>query len=145
MPISETSRHVLRAAAALAAVVAVSCSDAGDEETISGPVGPVAAVVSAYDILKVGTSTITIDGNLSDWAGVPAVTFADDPGNGRGSANNSASVKMVWNDTYLYAAYDVTDSELLAVQTVRDHADLYKDDAIELYIDPRGTGAVIPT
>ncbi len=95
--------------------------------------------VSAYDIVKVGNTGMTVDGNLSDWNGVPAVTFADDPA--RGAAANSASVKLAWNDTYLFAAYNVSDTELLALQTVRDHGDIYKDDEVELYIDPQGDGA----
>jgi hypothetical protein len=93
---------------------------------------------SAYDIVKV--PGMTIDGKLSDWRGVSAISMADDPGNGRGSLNNSAEVKLAWDDTYLYAAYDVTDTELLAVQTARDHGDIYKDDAVELYLDPQGDG-----
>ncbi|MGH7513047.1 MAG: sugar-binding protein, partial [Gemmatimonadales bacterium] len=100
----------------------------------AGPIVPV------YDLVKVGSSGMTIDGNLADWAGVPAIAIADDPANGRGGANNSANVRMVWNDTYLFAAYDVTDTELLAVQTAHDNADIYKDDAVELYIDPQGDG-----
>jgi hypothetical protein len=94
---------------------------------------------SAYDIVKV--PGMTIDGKLSDWRGVAAISMADDPGNGRGSLNNSAEVKLAWDNTYLYAAYDVTDTDLRALQTTRDHGDIYQDDAIELYIDPQGDGA----
>ena len=50
-------------------------------------------------------------------------------------------MKLAWDATYLYAAYTVTDTEILAVQTTRDHADLYKDDAVELFIDPQGDGS----
>ncbi|MGH7511416.1 MAG: sugar-binding protein, partial [Gemmatimonadales bacterium] len=128
---------------ALTAVIATTCTDVDDEKSVAGPavpVGPLAAVVSAYDIHKVGASAITIDGNLNDWAGISPITMADDPANGRGAANNSASVKLAWDATYLYAAYDVSDTELLAVQTAHDNADIYKDDAVELYIDPQGDG-----
>jgi hypothetical protein len=95
--------------------------------------------VSAYDIVKV--PSINLDGNLSDWAGVAHISMADDPNNGRGSLNNSAKVKLAWDNTYLYAAYDVTDTDLRALQTTRDHGDLYKDDGIELYLDPQGDGS----
>jgi hypothetical protein len=98
---------------------------------------------SAYDIVKV--PGMTIDGKLSDWRGVSAISMADDPGNGRGSLNNSAEVKLAWDNTYLYAAYDVTDTELLALQTARDASNIYQDDAIELYIDPQGDGASTPS
>jgi Carbohydrate family 9 binding domain-like len=92
-----------------------------------------------YDIARV--SSMTVDGNLSDWAGVAAISMEDEPDNGRGSLNNTAQVRLAWNDTYLYAAYDVTDTELLAIQATRDHADLHQDDHIELYVDPQGDGA----
>jgi hypothetical protein len=95
--------------------------------------------VSAYDIVKVGSSVITIDGSTADWAGVSAISMADDPG--RGGAANTAKVKLAWTDTHLYAMYDVTDTELLAVQTARDHDEIYKDDEVELYLDPQGDGA----
>ncbi len=94
---------------------------------------------SAYDIVKV--LSINLDGNLGDWAGVASISMADDPNNGRGSLNNSAKVKLAWDNTYLYAAYEVTDTDLRALQTARDHGDLYQDDGIELYLDPQGDGA----
>jgi cellulose/xylan binding protein with CBM9 domain/fibronectin type III domain protein len=95
--------------------------------------------VSAYDLVKL-PAALTIDGNLADWAGVAEITMADDEGNGRGAANNSAKVKLAWDPTYLYVAYDVTDTELLADQTARDNSQIYKDDEVELYIDPQGDG-----
>src|SRR5262249_42267447 len=121
--------------------VALSCNPVDEEKTVTGPPPQMAITgVSAYNIVRVGTP-MTIDGNLSDWSSISAIpTFADDPGNGRGTLNNTASVKLAWDSTYLYAAYTVTDTELLAAQTTRDHADLYKDDAVELYIDPQGNG-----
>ena len=122
-------------------ITVTSCST-DDQQTEAGfgpSVSLATAAVSAYDIVKV--PSITIDGNLSDWSSVAAISMADDPGNGRGALNNGASVKLAWNNTYLYAAYNVTDTELLAAQTARDHADLYKDDAVELYLDPQGDGA----
>ena len=94
---------------------------------------------SAYDIVKV--PSINLDGNLSEWAGVASISMADDPNNGRGALNNSAKVQLAWDNTYLYAAYDVTDTDLRALQTTRDHAALYQDDGIELYLDPQGDGA----
>jgi hypothetical protein len=55
--------------------------------------------------------------------------------------DNTAKVKLAWDNSYLYAAYDVTDTELLALQTARDNGQIYQDDAIEFYIDPQGDGS----
>lgn len=109
-----------------------------DVQLINRPAPP-----SAYDILKV-PAAMTIDGNLADWAGIAAISIADDPANGRGALNNTAKVKLAWDPTYLYMAYDVTDTDLEAVQTARDAADIYKDDEIEFYVDPQGDGWTAP-
>jgi hypothetical protein len=128
--------------AACTLVALTSCTDDQPTEPGLRPISAPASVVSAYNIVKV--PAVTVDGNLSEWANIAAISLADDPNNGRGAANNSAKVKLAWDDTYLYAAYDVTDTELLAVQTTRDASDIYLDDAIELYIDPQGDGATAP-
>src|SRR4051812_39971174 len=95
--------------AGCAFVALTSCStDEKESEHGLGPVTPATTAVSAYDIVKVGNPAIPLDGNLGDWSTVPSIpTFADDPANGRGSLNNSASVKLAWDDTYLYAAYTI--------------------------------------
>lgn len=46
--------------------------------------------------------TITVDGKLNDWAGVPAMTFP--PG------DESARVCVQWSDQTIYLAYRVSDS-----------------------------------
>jgi cellulose/xylan binding protein with CBM9 domain/fibronectin type III domain protein len=138
-----TKLVAIRPVLAICALVAVtSCSTDDEPQTESGlapNISPAVTAASSYDIVKV--PSLTIDGNLNDWVNIAPVAIADDPGNGRGAANNSATVKLAWDDTYLYAAYDVSDTELLAVQTTRDHPDTYKDDAVELFIDPQGDGA----
>lgn len=100
-------------------------------------ISPSATAVSAYDVVRV--PSITIDGNLNDWMNISEISLADNSGRAAGR-DNTAKVKFAWDATYLYAAYNVTDTELLAVQTTRDHGDIYKDDAVELYIDPQGDG-----
>jgi hypothetical protein len=140
MSITAFAGRALRRSAAIGFVLAASCTDTENERSLTEPVTPVAAeVVSAYDILKMN-GPVTLDGNLSEWAGIPAITFQDDPGNGRGALNNTVAARMAWDATYLYVAYDVSDTELLASQTARDAADLYKDDEVELFLDPQGDG-----
>jgi hypothetical protein len=82
---------------------------------------------------------MTVDGNLSDWNGIAAISMADNSGR-TGGVDNTAKVRLAWDDSYLYYAFDVTDTELLAIETARDGANLYKDDEVELYIDPQGDG-----
>jgi cellulose/xylan binding protein with CBM9 domain/fibronectin type III domain protein len=127
------------AGCALIAVTSCTTDEPQTEAGLSPTISAATAAASAYDIVKV--PAMTIDGNLNDWANIATISIADDPNNGRGALNNSAKVKLAWDDTYLYAAYDVTDTELLASQTTRDQPDIYKDDAVEFYIDPQGNGS----
>src|SRR6476660_2812853 len=128
----------LLAGCALVAVTSCKTDERETEPGLAPTASPTVAVVSAYDIVKV--SPMTIDGNLSEWANITAISMADNSGR-TGGVDNTAKVKLAWDDTYLYAAYDVTDTELLALQTARDAANIYQDDAVELYIDPQGDGA----
>ncbi len=89
------------------------------------------------------TSIPVIDGLKDDWAGMSGVSFKDD--SGRGSADNTASVKAAWDDSYLYFSFEVTDTNLQAVETVRDGA-LSLDDVVEVYIDTlNNDGALMQT
>src|SRR3954464_10701368 len=134
-----TDRVIASAFVAWGLVAMTSCTtDEPQPQPGLGPsMSPAVTATSAYDIVKV--PSMTIDGNLSEWANISAISMADQTTRPPGF-DNTAKVKLAWDDTYLYAAYDVTDSDLLARQTTRDHADIYKDDAAELYIDPQGDG-----
>lgn len=125
-------------------IAVTSCNnDEPQTEAGFGPsISPAVAAVSAYDIVKV--PSMAIDGNLTEWADIAAISMADNSGRAAG-LDNTAKVKLAWDDTYLYASYNVTDTELLAVQTTRDHADIYKDDDAELYIDPQGDAVAATT
>lgn len=124
------------------AVLAVTSCNTDEQQTEAGLGPSVSASVTAvseYDIPQV--ASMTVDGNLAEWASIVPISMADDPANGRGALNNSAAVKLAWNTTYLYLSYNVTDTELLADKTLRDDADIYTDDAVELFVDPQGDGA----
>ena len=127
------------AGCALVAVTSCSSDEPQTEPGLAPSLTPAVTAVSAYDIVK--ATAINVDGYRGDWSGIDSIMIADDPNNGRGSLNNSATVKLAWNDTYLFAMYDVSDTDLRAVQTARDAAALYQDDEVELYIDPQGDGA----
>jgi cellulose/xylan binding protein with CBM9 domain/fibronectin type III domain protein len=126
------------AGCALIAVTSCSTDEPQTEPGLAPTMSPAVTDVSAYDIVKV--PAMTIDGNLSEWANITAISMADNSGR-TGGVDNTAKVKLAWDDSYLYAAYDVTDTELLAIQTTREASNIYQDDGIELYIDPQGDGA----
>jgi hypothetical protein len=135
---------LLRSAAAGLLLLA-SCTEPDRETSPTEPVtptepgAPIAHLVSSYDILKM-PAPVTLDGDLSEWAGIPTIPFQDDPGNGRGALNNTATARMAWDANYLYVAYNITDTELWAAETTRDAANLYRDDEVEVYLDPQGDG-----
>src|SRR6185369_16794957 len=99
-----------------------SCTEPDRETSPTEPVtptepgAPIAHLVSSYDILKM-PAPVTLDGDLSEWAGIPTIPFQDDPGNGRGALNNTATARMAWDANYLYVAYNITDTELWAAET----------------------------
>jgi cellulose/xylan binding protein with CBM9 domain len=71
--------------------------------------------------------TVTIDGLLGDWTGATPVQFA--------GPSNTVTARVMWDAVNLYAALQVTDTRLAAVQTARDAPALWKDDTVELYLD----------
>jgi hypothetical protein len=84
---------------------------------------------------------ITIDGDLSDWPeNLMTVTIVDreiDQGdNVRVLSDNKVVCKSLWNSQFLFMAFQVEDSKLIAHQTDNDHRRLYLDDMVEFLIDP---------
>lgn len=60
-------------------------------------------------------NTITIDGDLSDWRGVPGIRLGTDQaqvvrGSWSGASDLSGTVYLQWNSEYLLVAADVTDN-----------------------------------
>ena len=82
------------------------------------------------DLVAYRTLTpITVDGVLGEWSGAGAARFS--------GLSNSATAYLLWNATNLYVAFQVTDTQLSAIQTARDAPALYQDDAVEVYLDTR--------
>lgn len=59
-------------------------------------------------------NTITIDGDLSDWRGVPGIRLGNDEnqvvrGSWNGASDSSGTIYMQWTEEYLLLAADVTD------------------------------------
>ncbi len=76
--------------------------------------------------------TVTIDGNLADWAGAEFVFVPHDKGTGPAPDDADASFDfavLVDND-WLYVAFDINDEAINAGETNN-----YQDDSVEIYID----------
>jgi hypothetical protein len=86
----------------------------------------------SLQVLRTG-APITVDGQLTEWDGAGQASF-----NG---VSGTANGYLLWDDTNLYVAFRVTDSQLSSTQTTRDSANLWQDDAVEVYIDTRGDRA----
>lgn len=83
------------------------------------------------------TSPITVDGDLSDWAGIDQIDFDPDrTGNGKEhkAGDLGGHFRMAWDDDCFYFACEVADSEL--VQT-RSDALIWQQDSVQIAFDPR--------
>jgi hypothetical protein len=89
---------------------------------------------------EVSKNTITIDGKLNDWpAADPVVVHDRELFQGdleRKLSDNTMACRSVWNQNYLYLAFEVEDKILKAYQQERDHKKLYLDDMVEFLLDP---------
>jgi len=78
--------------------------------------------------------TIVLDGRIEEWQSADTLRL-DDPA--VVSDPNQVKIYTLWDARYLYIAYEVKDRYLVGYQTRRDHRALYKDDMIEVLLDPR--------
>jgi len=76
-------------------------------------------------------SLITIDGALSEpvWSSAPSVTFSN-----AAKGDNTVKVSTLWDNNYIFFAYQVTDSSLNASVSARDGS-VWNDDAAEIFFD----------
>ena len=86
-----------------------------------------------YNAKKI-TSNLTIDGNPNEsaWQGQVATSVSKTI---IGTPNSVVKFGVLWNTTYLYVAYTVTDANLF-----NDSQNDWDDDAVELYIDADNNG-----
>lgn len=80
----------------------------------------------------------TIDGDLSDWADVPATDSFVDTMSG-GAAYSRATARMQWDDRALYVAFQIEDAFLSSAFSAHDDH-LWEADCAELMIDRDGDG-----
>jgi hypothetical protein len=83
-----------------------------------------------------------MDGRLGDWDPSRFTDFSDpavhhEMGKILGEKDLKASFAAGWDYDFLYIAVDVRDNQIVSGQS---GADIWKDDCIEIYIDPRRDG-----
>ncbi len=98
------------------------------------------AVADTYEAPKAAAPP-TIDGNLSDWAGVPELVCGGDTWEANGGtwdndADLSMTLMIMWDADNLYIASDVSDEAHINVQTAA--ASIWNGDGVQYMIDPTG-------
>ncbi|MBI5546680.1 MAG: carbohydrate-binding family 9-like protein, partial [Deltaproteobacteria bacterium] len=83
---------------------------------------------------------IDLDGDLSDpgWQGVPS-TGAFRRTNDGGQPRSRTEARLVWDEEYLWAAFDVQDEDLWARSEKKDDP-IYQEEVVELFLDADGDG-----
>ncbi len=96
--------------------------------------------VEHYKVAKV-SNELVIDGLLDEeaWVNAESTTNFVILGNNEEAARTVTWAKMLWDTNYLYVAFYSEDRELWAEYVDRDDP-LYKEDVVEVYIDPDGDG-----
>lgn len=86
------------------------------------------------------STPLTIDGKLDDpvWATAPWTTdFVDIEGTAKPLPHLRTRAKILWDDTYLYIAAELTEPHLWATLTQHD-AVIFQDPDFEVFLDPDG-------
>ncbi|MGM0771048.1 MAG: sugar-binding protein [Halobacteriota archaeon] len=113
--------------------------DSGDIFETSGTVSD--RPTESLDIIR---GTATIDGDLSDWKNIEGITIRG-VSDRESQEDNTATIKAMYDDTYLYFGYDVTDTSLWADRS-DDDTSLHLDDSVEVYLDTlHNNGTVMHT
>lgn len=98
-----------------------------------------AQTIKEYTVKRTDTP-ITIDGNLDEavWqAAQPTdafVIYTDGS-----TPTHLTHAKLLWDDTYLYAAYVAEDNDVFATLDEQDDS-VWSEECIEIFIDPDGDG-----
>jgi hypothetical protein len=76
---------------------------------------------------------VSIDGNIDEFSSANSVSFWDLVPD-RGADSNSATVWSMWDENYLYFAYQVEDTKLNS-EVTSSGDEIWKDDNLEIFID----------
>jgi hypothetical protein len=80
-----------------------------------------------HTVLKTSSPPV-IDGDISEFSGLDVITLSNSQG-------TTGDYKLMWDDTALYIAASVTDTQLNADSTHVEDSPLWRDDSIELMFD----------
>jgi hypothetical protein len=88
-----------------------------------------------YEVLRTEES-IAIDGEVleREWRAASAPMELVFPWESQTGAKQATRVRLLWDDQYLYAAYECDDTEVAARFTDRDSW-VYRDDTVELFLN----------
>ncbi|MGM0576054.1 MAG: sugar-binding protein [Myxococcota bacterium] len=89
---------------------------------------PTPEPVDADHVVARAGATVTVDGDLSEFAAAEAVVVT--------AGDAEATFRLLWDDRNLYVAADVADDDLFADGTGRDGQHLWKSDGVEMMLDP---------
>jgi hypothetical protein len=86
---------------------------------------------------KRAAGPIVIDGKLDDkaWEAAPPLQLIF-PWEAQTGAKQKTTVRLLWDDQFLYVAYDCEDRDIVALFTERDDP-TYRDDAVEIFLNPK--------
>jgi Carbohydrate family 9 binding domain-like len=92
--------------------------------------------VPRYEV-KWTAGPIAIDGKLDEkeWESASPIELVF-PWDFQTGEKQKTIVKLLWDDQYLYVAYDCEDHDIVAVYMERDDP-TFKDDAIEIFLNPK--------
>lgn len=91
--------------------------------------------ISGYEVHRAG-SRISVDGVLDEasWKQAPVIQYRF-PWEKQTGARQSTTARMLWDDKYLYIAWEAEDTDIVAHYGSPDDP-TYLDDAVELFINP---------
>jgi len=95
-----------------------------------------------YEVRR-AAAPVTIDGhvNANEWSQAsPAAEFIF-PWDVQTGAKQKTHARLLWDDTNLYIAYEVEDTDITAQLTERDAA-VYRDDTVEIFLNVRPSQTV---
>ncbi len=94
--------------------------------------------ISTYDALHT-TGTIVVDGKLDDDDWARAAEFTMTETNTGNAVPLKSTVKMLWDDQYIYFGFYSEDPDAWATLTKEDDP-LWGEEVVEVFLDPEGKG-----
>ena len=92
--------------------------------------------VPRYEVHRASTK-ITIDGKPDEkaWAAAAPVELIF-PWEAQTGAKQKTIARLLWDDDFLYVAYECADTDIVVQYTERDDP-TYKDDTVEIFLNPK--------